>query len=109
MKINAQHIVSERLDRRWTQEELAIAAALELDLNELEREELPSMRTWEYKHVELKRKVLKTAPPKPVEILEVLNAEGAQGWQLSHIQYPHAASLDYSQVVIYLMRETTTA
>ncbi len=117
MKVRSDKVLQERLTRRWSQEELAIAAGLSQrtiqriereavasmqsakalaavfgsSMDDLEREEVPRMTTFEYKSVELRyRAVLKTSRPKPDEIVTILIAEGTEGWQVSHIQYPHA-------------------
>jgi transcriptional regulator with XRE-family HTH domain len=99
MKIKTELVLRARKQRSWSQEELAIAsglnlrtiqriesegsaslqsrkalaAALEFDAQDLEREEKSMPQTWEYRVVETKdRKVLQSE----------LDKAGADGWEL---------------------------
>jgi len=99
MKINTGLVLKARQQRAWSQDELAIAsglnlrtiqriesegsaslqsrkalaAALDFDVHDLEREEKLMPQKWEYKVVETKDR--KTLPAE-------LNEAGAEGWEL---------------------------
>lgn len=99
MKINTELVLKARRDRSWSQDELAIAsglnlrtiqrieregaaslqsrkalaAALDMDVQDLQREEKPMPQKWEYRVVETKdRKALQSE----------LDKAGADGWEL---------------------------
>ena len=109
MKVDAELILELRTRRSWSQEELAIASGLnlrtiqriekeatlslqskkalasafEIDIHDLDYEELPIMKKYEYKVVELDTKgVFKQKVPK---LNEVLNSWGNKGWRLTEI------------------------
>jgi transcriptional regulator with XRE-family HTH domain len=108
MNINAQLVTTLRKKKSWSQEELAtasglnlrtiqriesdgvaslqsrkaLAAAFDLEVSELEILEKPVMRTYEYKAVSFKMKMLGMAPGKTANaVTEALNAEAARGWR----------------------------
>ncbi len=120
MKVNAAHLRQLRTQRTWTQEELAIAAglnlrtvqrieneataslqskkalaaALEIDASDLDLREDETMTGYEYKTIEIDPKEgFLTGLKKPTlpDFAAVLNAEGAEGWQLVQILTPDLA------------------
>lgn len=129
MKINAAVILEQRMRRAWTQEELAIAsglshrtiqrlekeasgsleskkalaAALEIDICDLDYEESAAMKKYEYKTVEvpIKHGFLSSKTP---DIESLLNAEGDQGWRLQQIILPNIAGGRNDHMVIILER-----
>ena len=107
MKINCALILELRAARPWSQEELsiaaglslrtiqrvekdgvaslqsrkAIAAALDIDVSDLDYQEPPTMKKYEYKTIDMPFKwgVFKQGTP---DIERLLNAEGNSGWRL---------------------------
>lgn len=120
MKINAPLIIQLRLANCWSQDELAIAAGLNLrtvqriekeasaslqskkalastfDINiqDLDHEEIPQMKQYEYKTLELDSKegfltgLKKTPLP---DFADIFNQQGEQGWRLVQILTPDLA------------------
>jgi transcriptional regulator with XRE-family HTH domain len=131
MKVNAAVILEQRLRRAWTQEELAIAsglshrtiqrlekeasgsleskkaiaAALDIDICDLDYEESPTMKKYKYKTVEMpiKHGFISTKTP---DIESLLNAEGDQGWRLQEIIMPSVAGGRNDHMVIIFERVT---
>lgn len=127
MKINAALVLEQRLIRAWTQEELAIASGLshrtiqrvekealgsletkkalaatfEVDITDLDYEDVPLMKKYEYKTVEMPFKfgLFKQKTP---DIEGLLNAEGAQGWRLHQIVLPASSNMGQSEKVIVI-------
>lgn len=122
MNINAQLVTALRKKKSWSQEELAtasglnprtiqriesdgvaslqsrkaLAAAFDLEVRELEIPEKPVMRTYEYKAVSFKMKMLGMAQGKTADAITTsLNAEAAQGWRCVEPR----AGLEYRQAV----------
>ena len=122
MNVNSQLIKQLRQDRAWSQDELAIAAglnlrtvqrverqgtaslqskkalaaALEVDVHDLDYEQKVMMKKFEYKTIEIDPKAGFLAGIKKAELpdfAEILSAEGEQGWQLVHILNPDLAQL----------------
>ena len=131
MKINAALILEQRLKRAWSQEELAIAAGLsirtvqrvekeamaslqtrkalaatlEIDNRDLDHEEPPTMKKYEYKTVDLPLGIgfFKSKTP---DIESLLNAEGEQGWRLHQIILPATGDFGRSdKFIVILERE----
>jgi transcriptional regulator with XRE-family HTH domain len=131
MKINAALVMEHRLKRSLSQDELAImsglnirtvqrienegvaslqtkkslAAALEIDVHELDHEELSTMKRYEYKTVEapFKMGLLRAKSP---DFENLLNAEGDQGWRLHDVLLPASSNFGQTdRAVIILERE----
>jgi transcriptional regulator with XRE-family HTH domain len=108
MKINARLIASLRKKKSWSQEELATASGLnlrtiqriesdgaaslqsrkalasvfEMEVGELEIEEQPMMKRYEYKAVPFKMRMMGMAQGKTADaVTAALNQEAAQGWR----------------------------
>lgn len=134
MKINAALVMEHRLKRALSQDELAImsglhirtiqrienegvaslqtkkavAAALQIDVHDLDHEESNTMKRYEYKTVEapFKMGVWKAKTP---DFQNLLNAEGDQGWRLHDVVL--AASANFGQTdraVLIFERERST-
>ena len=120
MRVNAELLRSLREERSWSQEELAIAAglnlrtiqriekeasaslqskkalaaALEVSIHDLDHEEVPVIKRYEYKTVEIDPQegfltgIKRDALP---DFAGALNAEGKKGWQLIQILTPDLA------------------
>lgn len=127
MKINAAFVLEQRLRRAWTQEELAIASGLshrtiqrvekeasgsletkkalavifDVDIADLNYEDLPTMKKYEYKTVEMPFKfgIFKQRTP---DIESLLNAEGAQGWRLHEVVLPASSNMGQSEKIIVI-------
>ncbi|MBQ4835763.1 MULTISPECIES: DUF4177 domain-containing protein [Pseudoalteromonas] len=128
MRINAELILRMRKEKSWSQDELAIASGLnlrtiqrieseataslqskkalasafELDVRDLDYEEQPKMKKYEYKTVELPFKFgfFKQGTP---DIEEVLNAEGAEGWRLNQMVLPASSNMGQSEKMIAIL------
>lgn len=128
MRINADLIIRLRQHKCWSQEELAIAtglntrtiqrieseataslqskkaiaAAFDLDVRDLDDKESPTMKTYEYKTVELPFKfgIFKQGTP---DIEDVLNAEGAKGWRLQQMVLPASSNMGQSEKMIAIL------
>lgn len=117
MKVNAALVLQLRNAKSWSQEELAVAAGLNLrtiqrieneasaslqskkalaavfgiDVRALERTEKPVMVKHEYKtlQIPIKKGFLSGIAKTPLPDIEsILNAEGAEGWRLVQILTP---------------------
>lgn len=138
MKINAELIVTQRKQKCWSQDELAlatglnlrtiqriekegtaslqskkaIASVLELSIADLEKEEVPEMKKYEFKLLEIESNegfltgLVKTKLP---DLASILNEHGQQGWMLAHILTPELAQKVWSsktgKMVAVLQRE----
>ncbi|NQZ06894.1 MAG: DUF4177 domain-containing protein [Algicola sp.] len=138
MKINAQLVVQLRLDKCWSQEELGIAAGLntrtvqriereataslqskkslastfDIDITDLDYEEIPQMKQYEFKTLEIESKegflagIKKTPMP---DLASIFNEEGQQGWSVVQILTPDLAggvwSAKTGRMVALLQRE----
>lgn len=128
MRVNAELIVQMRQDRSWSQEELAIAAglnlrtiqrieaegtlslqskkaiaaALELDVRDLDLKEKPLMTKYEYKTLELPFKfgIFKMGTP---DIEAALNEQGEQGWRLHQMIMPASSNMGQSEKMIAIL------
>lgn len=125
MKINSALILEYRLKRSLSQDELsiisglsvrtiqriekegiaslqskkALAAALEIDVCDLDHEEVNTMKRYEYKTFEMPFKIGFFTPKTP-DIENLLNAEGEQGWRLHQIVLPASSSFGQTDKVI---------
>jgi DNA-binding XRE family transcriptional regulator len=125
MKINAAIVLEYRLGRAWSQEELgsvsglslrtiqrvekeglasletkkALAAIFNIDIRDLDYEDLPNMKKYEYKKVEMPFKfgIFKQGTP---DIENLLNAEGDSGWRLHQIVMPATSNMGQSDRMI---------
>jgi len=138
MKVNAHLIVELRQQKSWSQDELAIAcglnlrtiqrienmgsaslqskkalaSALDIDILELEYKELPQMKKYEYKTLEIDNKegfltgLKKQNMP---DLAEIFNKEGADGWLVIQVLTPDLAqgmwSAKTGNYVVLLQRE----
>jgi transcriptional regulator with XRE-family HTH domain len=129
VKIDADRVIAQRVERSWSQEELAIAsglslrtvqrventghaslqtrksiaAALELHTRDLDPEEDRTVTQYEYKTVDLQAKgILKgLRSPTPEQVTEFLNRQGAAGWRLAAT----GSSFDFTKTILILERE----
>ena len=133
MKINSALVLEHRLKRSLSQEELAImsglnirtiqrieregvgslqtkkslAAALEIDVHDLDYEVSSTMKRYEYKTVEAPFK-MGFLKPKTPDFENLLNAEGNQGWRLHDIALPASSSFGQTdRAIIIFEREMT--
>jgi DNA-binding XRE family transcriptional regulator len=131
MKINAALVMEHRLRRALSQDELAImaglnirtiqrieregvaslqtkkalAAALEIDVQDLDYEESRAMTKYEYKTVEAPYKTGLWKAKSP-DFENLLNAEGEQGWRLHDIVLSASANFGQTdKAVIIFERE----
>lgn len=131
MKINSALVLEQRLTRSLSQDELAImsglsirtiqrienegvgslqtkkslAAALEIDVRDLDHEESSTMKRYEYKTIEapFKMGLFKAKAP---DFENLLNAEGNQGWRLRDIVLPASSNFGQTdRAVIIFERE----
>ena len=134
MRVNASLVIELRAKKAWSQEELSIASGLNLrtiqriekeasaslqtvkalasafsvGIKELEFQEVPVMKKYEYKTVEMPFRfgILKQGTP---DIEAVLNAEGENGWRLHQIVVPAGSNFGQSEKMIAILeREKTT-
>ena len=129
MEINAERVIALRKKSSWSQDELAtaaglnlrtvqrvensgtasmqtlkaIAAALEVDLDEFRKPTEKNVIRYEYKTLVLPFKMgfLKQGLP---DISSALNAEGREGWQLKQIMLPSSQLGTSDSVVAILER-----
>lgn len=120
MKINAELVLELRTKKSWSQEELAIAAgvnlrtiqriekeasaslqskkalasAFDIHISDLEPQEISQMKRYEYKTLEIQSKEGFLAGIKKQELpdfVSILNREGLDGWLLIQILSPELA------------------
>lgn len=120
MRVNANRVRELREGRSWTQEELALAAglnlrtvqrieneatasvqskkalasALDVDSSDLDHDAAALLRRFEYKTVEIEPKegfLAGIRRPDLPDFAQLLNAEGQQGWTLVQILTPDLA------------------
>jgi DNA-binding XRE family transcriptional regulator len=131
MKINSALVLEQRLKRAWNKDQLArfsglshrtiqrvekeatgsletkkaLAATFEIDANDLDYEELPAMKKYEYKTVDMPFKfgIMKQKTP---DLETLLNAEGEQGWKLHQMILPATSNFGQSdKIVVIFERE----
>ena len=128
MKINAALVLEHRLRRAWTQEQLALASGLshrtiqrvekestgsletrkalaatfEIDVSDLDYEDIPAMKKYEYKTVEMPFKfgLIKQKAP---DVESLLNAQGDQGWRLHQIITTASSNFGQSEKMIVIL------
>jgi len=138
MKINAKLIVELRQQKSWSQDELAIAtglnlrtiqrienlgsaslqskkalaAALDIDILALEYKELPMIKKYEYKTLEIENKegfLTGLKRQKMPDLAEIFNKEGEDGWLVIQVLTPELAQGMWSSktgsLVALLQRE----
>ena len=133
MKIDAELILSLRTEKFWSQEELAIAAGLnirtiqriekeatislqskkalasafDIDIHDLDYKELPVMKKYEYKSVVLKFDIgwSKKASKGPFEFDTALNEYAKDGWRLSNLTVGTTVHGGSGQAIAVLERE----
>jgi len=138
MKVNANLIVDLRNKKSWSQDELAIAcglnlrtiqrienmgsaslqskkalaSALDIDILELEYKELPQMKKYEYKTLEIDNKegfLTGLKKQKMPDLAEIFNKEGQEGWLVIQVLTPDLAqgiwSAKTGNLVALLQRE----
>lgn len=120
MKIKANLVLELRTLKSWSQEELALAAglnlrtvqrieskgsaslqskkalasALDIDIHELDHKEIPQMKRYEFKTLEIDAGegfLAGLKKPKLPNFAELLNKEGSEGWMLVQILTPELA------------------
>lgn len=127
MKINSALVLEHRLRRSLSQDEFsiisglsirtiqriekdgmaslqskkAIAAALEIDICDLDYEESTKMKKYEYKTFEMPTKFGIFKPRTP-DVENLLNAEGAQGWRLHQIVLPASANFGQTDKMVVI-------
>jgi len=131
MQINTQLVIALRKKRWWSQEELAtasglnlrtiqriesdgvaslqsrkaLAAAFDVDVDELDIKVEPVMRRYEYKAVNYKMSMLGMRRDKTANtVTEGLNAEAAEGWRCVSL----VPDSNLANLWALLERETTT-
>jgi DNA-binding XRE family transcriptional regulator len=134
MKINAELVIALRTKKAWSQDELSIAAGLNLrtiqrieneastslqskkalasvfgnNIHDLEYVEKPSVTKYEYKSVEMPFRfgVLKQGTS---DIAKALNAEGDMGWRLHQILAPAGGNFGQSDRMIAIFEREKKA
>lgn len=120
MKIKANLVLELRTLKSWSQEELALAAglnlrtvqriesegsaslqskkalasALDIDIHDLDHKEIPQMKRYEFKTLEIDTEegfLAGLKKPKLPNFTELLNKEGSEGWMLVQILTPELA------------------
>lgn len=120
MKINAELVLELRAKKSWSQEELALAAgvnlrtiqriekeataslqskkalasAFDIQVSDLEPQEIPRMKKYEYKTLEIQSKEGFLTGLKKQELPDfsgILNKEGQDGWLLVQVLSPELA------------------
>jgi transcriptional regulator with XRE-family HTH domain len=134
MRVNATLVIALRAKKAWSQDELSIASGLNLrtiqriekeasaslqsvkalasafaiGIKDLEYQEAPVMKKFEYKTVEMPFRfgILKQGMP---NIEAVLNAEGEKGWRLHQIVVPAGSNFGQSEKMIAILEREKTA
>jgi transcriptional regulator with XRE-family HTH domain len=134
MRVNAALVIALRAKKAWSQDELSIASGLNLrtiqriekeasaslqsvkalasafaiGIKDLEYQEAPVMKKFEYKTVEMPFRfgILKQGMP---NIEAVLNAEGEKGWRLHQIVVPAGSNFGQSEKMIAILEREKTA
>lgn len=120
MKINSNLVLELRTAQSWSQEELALAAglnlrtvqriesdgtaslqskkalasALEIDIHDLDFKEISQMKQYEFKTVEIGNEegfLAGLKKPRLPDFSDLLNKEGREGWMLVQILTPELA------------------
>lgn len=133
MRVNASLVIELRAKKAWSQDELsiasglnlrtiqrvekeasaslqtmkALASALSIGIKELELQEAPVMRKYEYKTVEMPFRfgVMRQGTP---DIEAALNAEGEKGWRLHQIVVPAGSNFGQSEKMIAILEREKT-
>tara|TARA_R110000868_G_scaffold237798_1_gene492397 strand:+ start:3356 stop:3766 length:411 start_codon:yes stop_codon:yes gene_type:complete len=133
MKIDAELVLELRSEKAWSQEELGIAAGLNLrtiqriekeatislqskkalasafdiDIHDLDFKELPTMKKYEYKSVVLKFDIgwSKSASIGPFEFDNALNEYAKEGWRLNQLIQGTTVHGGSGQAIVFLERE----
>ncbi|MCO7223337.1 DUF4177 domain-containing protein [Pleionea sp. CnH1-48] len=138
MRVNAEKVVELRKQRFWSQDELALApglnirtvqriereasaslqskkalaAALDVDIQELDYQEQPRMKRYEYKTLEIEHKEGFLTGIKKAELPDlegIFNREGQEGWRVVQLLTLELASAMWSmktgKMVALLERE----
>jgi len=133
MKIDAELVLELRSEKAWSQEELGIAAGLNLrtiqriekeatislqskkalasafdiDIHDLDFKELPIMKKYEYKSVVLKFDIgwSKSASIGPFEFDNALNEYAKEGWRLNQLIQGTTVHGGSGQAIVFLERE----
>ena len=124
MKIDAELVLELRSEKAWSQEELGIAAGLNLrTIQRIEKEatislqskkalasafeELPTMKKYEYKSVVLKFDIgwSKSASIGPFEFDNALNEYAKEGWRLNQLIQGTTVHGGSGQAIVFLERE----
>ena len=134
MRVNAALVIALRAKKAWSQDELSIASGLNLrtiqriekeasaslqsvkalastfaiGIKDLEYQEAPAMKKFEYKTVEMPFRfgILKQGTP---NIEALLNAEGEKGWRLHQIVVPAGSNFGQSEKMIAILEREKTA
>ena len=134
MRVNAALVIALRAKKAWSQDELSIASGLNLrtiqriekeasaslqsvkalasafaiGIKDLEYQEAPVMKKFEYKTVEMPFRfgILKQGTP---NIEALLNAEGEKGWRLHQIVVPAGSNFGQSEKMIAILEREKTA
>ena len=133
MKIDAQLVLELRTQKSWSQEEFAIAsglnirtiqrieteataslqskkalaAAFNIEINQLDHKDTFEMKKYEYKSVVLKFDIgwSKKNSVGPFEFDAALNEYGQQGWRLNHLNVGTTVHGGSGQAIAVLERE----
>lgn len=125
MRVDAQLIFNLRMEKAWSQDELAIASglnlrtiqrieseavislqskkaiasALDINIHDLDHKVQPKMKKYTYKTIEMPFKfgIFKQGTP---DIEDLLNAEGAEGWRLHQVVMPASSNMGQSEKMI---------
>ncbi|MCJ8274763.1 MAG: DUF4177 domain-containing protein [Psychrosphaera sp.] len=135
MKIDADLILELRTERSWSQEELALASGLsvrtiqriekeaaislqskkalasafDVDIHDLDYEERPTMKQYEYRTVVLKFDIgwSKKTSIGPFDFDRALNEYASDGWRLKHLTLGTVVHGGSGQAIAVLEREVT--
>lgn len=130
MKIDAELIIELRSERAWTQEELsiasglnirtiqriekeatlslqskkALAAAFDIDIHDLDYDDIPMLKKYEYKTLTIKftKGFIKKGTP---DVAAALNKEAKDGWRLSQMMLPAIGFGETEEMIAILERE----
>lgn len=133
MNVNARLIVQLRNRKSWSQEELglaaglnlrtiqrienegsaslqsrkALASVLEIDVQDLEYKESPAMKKYEYKTIELpvKSTFLKVDMP---DVERALNVEADEGWRLHQVLLPASGNYGKTAKLLAILERQRT-
>ena len=134
MKINAGLVYELRTERSWSQEELAIASGLNIrsiqriekeatislqskkalasafniDIHDLDYKEIPVMKQYEYKTIQMPFKfgLFKKGAP---DIDSFLNKEAKEGWRLHQLLAPSTSSTGPAEDMLAILEREVVA